>query len=93
MAHHFGKIGVWGEVGPSRSACHRPDRLFPVQLLFGSWERVLVAEEGPVDSLSLSGNAPLLLIVRLVGECDKLCIPGSVRSRLYASINPGRMFE
>jgi hypothetical protein len=82
MAHHFGKITGWGDVGPSRTACHWPDGVFPFQLLLRGWEGALVAEEGPVDRLGLSDNAPLFLIVRLVSECIKLCIPDSVRSRL-----------
>ena len=92
MAYHSGKISGWGKVGPSRAACHRPDGLFPFPPLLRGWECVLVAEEGPVDRLSLFDDTPLLLILRLVSECDKLCIPGSIRSRLYVLINPGRGF-
>ena len=90
MAHHFGKVSGRGDVGPSRMTCHRPDGLLPARLLLRGWKRVLVAEKGPVDPLCLPDGAPLLLIVRVVGKCDILCIPGSIRSRLYDPINPYR---
>ena len=92
MAHRLGKLSGWGDVGSSRLACHRPDGFFPVQLFLRGWERVLVTEEGPVDRLSLFDDAPFLLIVRPVGECNILCIPGSFRSRLNDPINLGQTF-
>ena len=90
MAYHFGKVSRWGDVGPSRLTCHRPDGFLPAQLLLRGWERVFVAEKGSVDRLCLPDDAPLLLIMRVVGKCDILRIPGSVRSRLYDPINPVR---
>ena len=87
MTHSFGKVRGWSDVDPSCMACHRPDGFLPVHLLLGGWEGVLVAEEGPVDRLGLSDDAPFVFVMWLVGKRDILCISGSIRSRLYGPVS------
>lgn len=87
MAYCFGKVRGRSDVDPSCMACHRPDGFLPVHLLLGGWEGVLVAEEGPVDRLGLSDDAPFVFVMWLVGKRDILCISGSIRSRLYGPVS------